>query len=431
FQSNDIGSDISNECADAIIKIVCEHNTTLKNVAKVKKSIGAMLDTSHVTNRQSNMATPKFSSETHDKQSEFVSVTSPLVSKLIDDVLTSAQIDEEEVAWMAFPVVEYYAKTNWAKHGLKRIMMNAKGFFFFQFGTSHGLEDVLEGGPWMVRNSPIILKKWTVKTSLLKEELTRIPVWIKFHDIPLQVFEEEGVSLIASYLGKLIMMDSITSSMWVSLIASYLGKPIMMDSITSSMCKDAWVRSSFAWCLVEINSDSDFLDTITIGVPDHSCGGYTPNIAMKDFKECVNLMEVMDVNATGLHFTWNEKSHEEHAHYLLAFKEAIIDEERFLRQKSKIEWLEVGDSNRVNDWRNKFKFKVKDFAQDLLKIQVAQKKVKIAFENADSSSRVELIPLKIKTAPIAKSLASHISSKGISQSGAIKIGASVSFLLSV
>nr|GEW51955.1 reverse transcriptase domain-containing protein [Tanacetum cinerariifolium] len=45
-----------------------------------------------------------------------------------------------------------------------------------------------------------------------------------------------------------------------------------------------------------------------------------------------------------------------------------------------------------------FKFKVKDFIQDLLKIQVAQKKVKIAFENADSSSRVELIPSKIKYA---------------------------------
>nr|GFC80533.1 hypothetical protein [Tanacetum cinerariifolium] len=35
------------------------------------------------------------------------------------------------------------------------------------------------------------------------------------------------------------------------------------------------------------------------------------------------------------------------------------------------------------------------------------------------------------TVPIAKSLASHMSSKGISQSGAIKIGASVNFLLSV
>nr|GFA11014.1 hypothetical protein [Tanacetum cinerariifolium] len=33
---------------------------------------------------------------------------------------------------------------------------------------------------------------------------------------------------------------------------------------------------------------------------------------------------------------------------------------------------------------------------EVSEIQVAQKKVKIAFENADSSSRVELIPLEIK-----------------------------------
>nr|GEY13600.1 hypothetical protein [Tanacetum cinerariifolium] len=33
---------------------------------------------------------------------------------------------------------------------------------------------------------------------------------------------------------------------------------------------------------------------------------------------------------------------EEHAHYLLAFKEAQLDEERFLKQKAKIEWFKAG-----------------------------------------------------------------------------------------
>nr|GEX73376.1 hypothetical protein [Tanacetum cinerariifolium] len=39
--------------------------------------------------------------------------------------------------------------------------------------------------------------------------------------------------------------------------------------------------------------------------------------------------------------------HEIHAHYLLAFKEAQLDEERFLKQKAKIEWLKTGDFNKV------------------------------------------------------------------------------------
>nr|GEW14843.1 copia protein [Tanacetum cinerariifolium] len=52
----------------------------------------------------------------------------------------------------------------------------------------------------------------------------------------------------------------------------------------------------------------------------------------------------------------------------------------------------------------KFKFKDKRFHARLIKIQVAQKKVKIAFENVDSSSRVKLIPSKIKCANKATSL---------------------------
>nr|GEU56230.1 hypothetical protein [Tanacetum cinerariifolium] len=36
-----------------------------------------------------------------------------------------------------------------------------------------GLEDVLENGPWMIHNSPIILKKSTMNSCLCKEELTQ------------------------------------------------------------------------------------------------------------------------------------------------------------------------------------------------------------------------------------------------------------------
>ena len=73
------------------------------------------------------------------------------------------------------------------------------------------------------------------------------------HDVPLQVFEEDGISL----------------------IATFIGKPIMLDSYTSSMCKDSWGRSSFARCLIEINSEADLVDVVTIGFPSLSREGFT------------------------------------------------------------------------------------------------------------------------------------------------------------
>ncbi|PWA58591.1 RNA-directed DNA polymerase, eukaryota, Reverse transcriptase zinc-binding domain protein [Artemisia annua] len=44
-----------------------------------------------------------------------------------------------------------------------------------------------------------------------------------------------------------------------------------------------------------------------LNLEDHSCGGYAPDIAMREFKQCVLDIEVMDINSTGLHFTWNQK----------------------------------------------------------------------------------------------------------------------------
>nr|GEX81743.1 zinc knuckle CX2CX4HX4C [Tanacetum cinerariifolium] len=78
-------------------------------------------------------------------------------------------------------------------------------------------------------------------TRLLKEELTRIPLWVKLHDVPIQVFEEDGISL----------------------IATFIGKHVMLDSYTSSMCNDSWGRSSFARCLIEVNSDADLVDVVS------------------------------------------------------------------------------------------------------------------------------------------------------------------------
>ncbi|GJR13813.1 hypothetical protein Tco_0796465 [Tanacetum coccineum] len=72
---------------------------------------------------------------------------------------------------MAFLVVEYYARNNWGNHGLKRITMNNKGFFFFNLDSRAGLKAVLE------------------------------------------VFEEDDISLIATFIGKPIMLDSYTTSM--------------------------------------------------------------------------------------------------------------------------------------------------------------------------------------------------------------------------
>nr|GEV45952.1 hypothetical protein [Tanacetum cinerariifolium] len=112
----------------------------------------------------------------HEQPSSYVGATGG-PSKVIETI--STRLDNTLYGYfigkrIAFSVVKCSVRNNWGKYGLTRIMMNFKGYFFFKFKTSKGLDDVLENGPWMIRNSPIIMKKWSMDTRLCKDDLTRI-----------------------------------------------------------------------------------------------------------------------------------------------------------------------------------------------------------------------------------------------------------------
>ncbi|GJV37907.1 retrovirus-related pol polyprotein from transposon TNT 1-94 [Tanacetum coccineum] len=81
---------------------------------------------------------------------------------------------------VAFPLVKNYVTNTWAKFGFEKIISDDDGVFYFKFSSLRGLEQVLEQGPWLIRNIPLILTKWTPNLSLSKDNVTRVPVWSSF-----------------------------------------------------------------------------------------------------------------------------------------------------------------------------------------------------------------------------------------------------------
>ncbi|XP_021971338.1 uncharacterized protein LOC110866498 [Helianthus annuus] len=146
---------------------------------------------------------------------------------------------------LPFPVVEYYAKNVWAKYGFSKLMMNTSGFFFFKFDSKEGLTKVLEGGPWLIRKVPLFLNVWSPKVTLKKDSIKTVPVWVKLHNVPIAVYTDDGLSL----------------------LASKLGTPKRLDSYTADMCVDNWGRSSYARAMIEINADNELKDYITVAIP--------------------------------------------------------------------------------------------------------------------------------------------------------------------
>ncbi|GKE60788.1 primary amine oxidase-like protein [Tanacetum coccineum] len=85
----------------------------------------------------------------------------------------------------------------------------------YEFSSVEGVDSVLCDGPWMIHEILIFLNNWSPSVSLLKEELSRVPLWVKFHDIPLVAYTSNGLSLIATKIGIPTMLDSYTNSMYL------------------------------------------------------------------------------------------------------------------------------------------------------------------------------------------------------------------------
>nr|GEZ10632.1 hypothetical protein [Tanacetum cinerariifolium] len=71
-----------------------------------------------------------------------------------------------------------------------------------------GMNRVLDYGSWLVRRVPLILNIWSPNCDLHKAEINKVPVWVKFHNVPIVAYSEVGLSLITTQIGKPIQLDA-------------------------------------------------------------------------------------------------------------------------------------------------------------------------------------------------------------------------------
>ncbi|KAK4389692.1 hypothetical protein Sango_2306200 [Sesamum angolense] len=107
-----------------------------------------------------------------------------------------------------FPHVESYVRSNWKD--LQQVSATSNGFYFFRFKNRVAMEDIIEGGPWLIQGQPIVLQCWEQGMSLRRQKHTRIPVWVRLKHLPMEYWMEEGLSAVASGIGVPLYTDKIT-----------------------------------------------------------------------------------------------------------------------------------------------------------------------------------------------------------------------------
>ena len=137
----------------------------------------------------------------------------------------------------------------WTKLGLIDMLATESGYYVFKFSSQEECEAALEGGPWHIGGQPIILKKWHAGIHFEKEPQCSIPIWVHIYNVPLELWNPEGLSH----------------------IASAIGCPLLVDKMTSQ-CR----RISYARICIEVEAEHELLKTLDIEIEDPISG--EPNV---------------------------------------------------------------------------------------------------------------------------------------------------------
>ena len=87
---------------------------------------------------------------------------------------------------LPFPVVRSLVNKLWGKKEMPDISTTENGLYFFRFRDLDARDWVMEYGPWHLAGRPFILRAWRPGMDMLNIQLTSIPIWVKFYNIPLE-----------------------------------------------------------------------------------------------------------------------------------------------------------------------------------------------------------------------------------------------------
>ncbi|XP_026415955.1 uncharacterized protein LOC113311331 isoform X1 [Papaver somniferum] len=138
----------------------------------------------------------------------------------------------------------------WKTKSEVSITLHSSNSFVFKFLNSEDRNLALDHGAFYISSSLFVVRPWSPLIENSIAEMKSIPVWVLIYNVPLHLWNNIGLSP----------------------IASFVGKPLMMDDCTINK-----TRLSYARVLVEISFESQFPGFIPLWID----GKYVMNLPVE------------------------------------------------------------------------------------------------------------------------------------------------------
>ena len=99
----------------------------------------------------------------------------------------------------------------WSKHEMPEITTFDE-LYTFRFRDRDAQDWVLENGPWYLAGRPLILRIWKPDMDTHNDQLTSLPIWVKFFNLPLEYWTSTSLGYIASVVGCPLHLDNPTKN---------------------------------------------------------------------------------------------------------------------------------------------------------------------------------------------------------------------------
>jgi hypothetical protein len=126
-----------------------------------------------------------------------------------------------------------YISKNWQHKA--HFIMHDSSWLIFAFSSEMEMLDVLGGGPYSVFGRPLILKVMPDFFDFKSTEMTSMPTWVRFPNLPLRCWNPIYLSKIASMIRKPIHCDNPTAQMTRLLYARILIEVDLLLDLPSSV----------------------------------------------------------------------------------------------------------------------------------------------------------------------------------------------------
>ncbi|KAI4329470.1 hypothetical protein MLD38_027856 [Melastoma candidum] len=106
-----------------------------------------------------------------------------------------------------YPILKKICMQLWQKKGLVEVGAIRKNALILRFDNEQHLDGIIGKADWHIAGCPLLVRKWQPGT-VINEEPTALPCWLRLYGIPLELWHTRGVQYLASSVGQLLKTDA-------------------------------------------------------------------------------------------------------------------------------------------------------------------------------------------------------------------------------